>query len=355
MDVDEPADHGRVHRVVVAGDPDVVVAGQTDPLRSADCRRDRRQRFHRRDVGDDPQVGLFPGAPQQPRVGSGQPLRQLGVVIGRAGERAAGHERRFQEPVGPLHQPLGLRVPRRHLMDPGPQSAGERAGADGQPAVLPDAGLVVPHQRLGDRIQRGQQLPHPGDQITGGPRRQQQRHDEPRERGDHRQHRRSGQHRPGIDRDDLAREPQVALHDLTGGIGGPVGRIGRAVQRPELGDLGPQHRRRKLPPHPLGDHRRRHVRELGEQLPDRREEHIDLRPTRRPGIPRRLIRGQRRPHRVPGQPQPASDRLDRQTLRPMQPADLCPIFHVDHSLTLAEGGQDSFGVRGSVLGQHRQL
>ncbi|MEJ7648218.1 MAG: hypothetical protein WKF57_04060 [Nakamurella sp.] len=39
----------------------------------------------------------------------------------------------------------------------------------------------------------------------------------------------------------------------------------------------------------------------------------------------------------------------------MQPTDLSPIFHSDHSLTLAEGGQNSSGVRGSVLAQHRQI
>lgn len=37
----------------------------------------------------------------------------------------------------------------------------------------------------------------------------------------------------------------------------------------------------------------------------------------------------------------------------MQPPDLGPIFHVDHSLTLSEGGQHSLGTTGSVFTRHR--
>lgn len=49
--VGEPADNCRVHRVVVAGDPYVVVADTVDLLGSAYDRWNRRQRFRRRDVG----------------------------------------------------------------------------------------------------------------------------------------------------------------------------------------------------------------------------------------------------------------------------------------------------------------
>lgn len=52
---------------------------------------------------------------------------------------------------------------------------------------------------------------------------------------------------------------------------------------------------------------------------------------------RRPIRGQRRPHRVPRHPQLTGDRIDRHLLRHVQPSDLGPILHADHSLTLTEG------------------
>ena len=60
-------------------------------------------------------------------------------------------------------------------------------------------------------------------------------------------------------------------------------------------------------------------------------------PRRRPSIPylpfiaRRTIGAQRRPHRVTRHAQPSADRLDPHPLRPMQPTDLSPIIHVDHS------------------------
>jgi len=55
-------------------------------------------------------------------------------------------------------------------------------------------------------------------------------------------------------------------------------------------------------------------------------------PARRPG------RGQRPAHRVPGHPQPPHDRLDRQALSPMQPADLRPILHSQHNPQNQRGG-----------------
>ncbi len=140
--------------------------------------------------------------------------------------------------------------------------------------MLPDPGLVVPHQHLGHRPDPGQQLPRPGQQVPGHPCGQHQRHHEPRVRRDHRQHRR-GDHRPGAVGDDLQREPQVALHDLPGPGPGPgPGRIRRPVgwvrsskRRPDQRDPGPPHRRRSTPPDPLGDHRGRQVGEPPQQAP----------------------------------------------------------------------------------------
>src|SRR5665648_817976 len=50
VDLDEPADHRRVDRVVVAGDPHVVVPAQPDPGGLPDRGRHRRQSAHRRDI-----------------------------------------------------------------------------------------------------------------------------------------------------------------------------------------------------------------------------------------------------------------------------------------------------------------
>jgi hypothetical protein len=46
---------------------------------------------------------------------------------------------------------------------------------------------------------------------------------------------------------------------------------------------------------------------------------------------------QRRSHRVPGQPQPASDLLDRNALSPMQTTDLSPVLQRDHPPNDGEG------------------
>ena len=61
--------------------------------------------------------------------------------------------------------------------------------------------------------------------------------------------------------------------------------------------------------------------------PDPRLELIRHRPRRRPLIPRRPFRPHRRANRVPGDLHDPGDLLDRQALRPVQPADLCPVLH----------------------------
>src|SRR5665648_502028 len=106
VDINEPANHVRVDRVVVTGDPHMVVPAQPHPRRDADRRGHRRQRPHRRSILDYPYPGLLAGASQYPRVRPGQPPGQLGVVVVRGREGAPRHERGLQEPVGPLDQAL---------------------------------------------------------------------------------------------------------------------------------------------------------------------------------------------------------------------------------------------------------
>ena len=102
---------------------------------------------------------------------------------------------------------------------------------------------------------------------------------------------------------------------------------GGRVHRPQLGHPRREHPDRAGPADPLGDHRRRHPRIRLQQLTDPRLDLVDDRTRRRPFIFRRLVRGQRRLHRVLDDPQHPGDRLDRQTLRSMQPTNLCPILH----------------------------
>jgi hypothetical protein len=51
---------------------------------------------------------------------------------------------------------------------------------------------------------------------------------------------------------------------------------------------------------------------------------------RRPLVLRRAVRSQRRPHRVPRDPQPPGHLADRHTLSPVPPSDLRPVLHTDH-------------------------
>lgn len=80
----------------------------------------------------------------------------------------------------------------------------------------------------------------------------------------------------------------------------------------------------------MHDHARRHVRKLGQQHTNRRLDRVHDRPLRRPLIPRRLMAGQRLLHRVLRDPQPSGDSPDSHPLRPVQPADLRPVLHVQH-------------------------
>ncbi len=131
--------------------------------------------------------------------------------------------------------------------------------------------------------------------------------------GDHGQHRQLGRFAglPEPDRQRDRREPQVALGDLARRIGGARGRVRRQIHRPQLGHPSRQHPDRVGPADPLGDHRRRHRRIHPQQLPDPRLHFVHNGPCWLPLVLRRRLRSQRRPHRVPRDPQHPGDRLDR--------------------------------------------
>ncbi len=367
-DLDPAADHGRVDRVVVGIEPDVVVAGQPGGKSPPGRRGDRRQGEHRGLVGGDP---LGRGAAQRPAralVHHGQPLRQLDVEVRRATELAAGKERAFQVVMSPLDQPLGFGVGRLADHHPGRQGAAERLALGGQfgPARPPpaDRALPVPHQHPRHSTQALDQLPPPGEQILRMPRRDQHPRQPPRVPGHHRQHRqlRRAADLPGPHRHPDRREPQVTLRDLPGHIAGPARRIRRQVDRPQLPDPVLQHRQPSVPPDPLGDHRRRHPRIRRQQLADPRLSRIHDRPPRLAHVLRRPVTTDRRTNRVPRHPQHPGDRLDRQPLRPMQAAYLSPVLHRQHPSSLARisqghraGGQNSRADTGSFFRRRRQL
>lgn len=112
----------------------------------------------------------------------------------------------------------------------------------------------------------------------------------------------------------------------------PVTRIGRGVLGADpcnvLGEPGMP----AGPTDPLGEHRGRHRRELTQQHPHRQ---LDLRPRRRRRrcafIAWWCLGVDRLGHGVARQRQPPRDRSLRQVLRPIQPANLRPILHSDHS------------------------
>lgn len=87
-----------------------------------------------------------------------------------------------------------------------------------------------------------------------------------------------------------------------------------------------------MPPDPLSDHRRRHGRELPQQRPHLRLDPVHSRVLLRLLVPRRLIRGQRRPNRTlrHARMHVLRDRPDRLPRSAVLPADLCPVVHCDH-------------------------
>jgi hypothetical protein len=199
--------------------------------------------------------------------------------------------------------------------------------------------------------------------VTG---RDQHRRQPPGVAADHRQHRQP--RRPALlpepDRNGDRREPEIALSQLARIVGRPARRVRRQVSRPQLPHPVLQNGQPPLPPDPLRDHRRRHRRIRLQKLPDPRLERIHRRPRRPALVLRRAVARQSRPHRVPRNPQRPRDHLDRQVLRPMQPADFSPILHCEHlsppdshrrARRFPREGQFPTVVTGSVFTRRRQL
>jgi hypothetical protein len=335
-DLDAAADRRGVHRVVVAVQPHVVVAGQPQRVGPAGHGRDRRQRQHRGTVRRDP---VDRGAAQRttlPAVGEGEPADQLVVEVRRRAEDPAGQERGLQVAVGPLDQALGLRVTRLADQHLGAQHPTKRVRLLGQdrlpPAPLPDRALAVPDQHPRHPAELGQELPPAREQVLRAPRRQQPGRQPARVAGHH--HPAPAAATPT----GPGRTPPAPPRRGTTGRTGRPPRPGRpsATPGPAAGTpgaappLGRAAPGSTLPADPLGDHRGRHRRPHPEQLTDPRLNLVHARPPRRPLILRRAVSSQRPLHRVPGDPHHPGDLLDRHLLGPAQPADLRPVLHAQH-------------------------
>ncbi len=375
LDFDPTADKAGIGRIVVALHPQVMVTGKTGGKPQRRVGQHRREGHHRSPIFEDRLRRPLPGGAVDPLVGPSEPSRQLTVEIGDILKGTSRQEAGLQIAVGPFNHPFGFGVVRTNQHRSHPQAAAEGLELGGQlltsspdPA---DAALLIPHRLAGHRSELGDDRQHPRQHVVGSAGRDHQPTDQPGESGD-------SHHRPQLgrlsepDRDQNIGLPKVELGQLPGLIARPLRRVGRSIERTQLRHPIPQHRNPPIPADPFGDHRGRHLREVGEQLTDLGFERIDDRAPRPPHIARRHIGTQRLPHRVTRHPQPFGDSPRSQLLGPMQPTDLSPILHLDQSpILLAVRGQDrtpdavsggpgrqkgqnSTGDKGPVLGRWRQ-
>ena len=262
-----------------------------------------------------------------------EPVAELGVEVVAVSEAAAGQEARLQVAVDPLHASLAFRVAlgQHHRTHPQRALQAQVVGGVDQRAAPPhrDRRLTVIDPHPGHRPQLDEQTQMAAQHVGRLLRADHRGQDPPRVARHPDQHRQPG--RLAVpDRDVVVGEPQVPLRQLARPVLGAPERLRQPIGRAQLGHPVAQHRHPPRPADPLGDHRRRHVRRHRQQPADRRLERVHRRTRPLPHIPRRRLGPQRRPHRVPGDPQMPDDRLDGHPLGPMQPPDLCPLLHVDH-------------------------
>ena len=136
------------------------------------------------------------------------------------------------------------------------------------------------------------------------------------------------------DRHQLRGLPQIPLTDLARPIDRPLMRaqlqedrtdLAQIVINDRLAAIKPQ--RLDLLPHPHA----RQLRVVLQQPVDLVLERIQLRRPLRHPENRRVGRPQRRPNRVPRQPRPAHQLLDRHAANEMLPAQFGPALHVQHA------------------------
>ena len=166
---------------------------------------------------------------------------------------------------------------------------------------------------------------HPTQQIRRRPRGQHAGLDEPGERRRHHQN----QRRNSLimaQRQVFVREPEITLDLEPGRVPQPIRGIRHRILRPQLGDPGPEQRRRPGPAQPLGGGHRRELLASPRAIPGLASERVETRSRRLPLVRRRPIHGQRPICRSSGH----SDQPDylpfRMSPRRMQVANLYPII-----------------------------
>ena len=326
----EPADRARVRGVVVAVDTDVVVAGEADSVVQTHDGRQGWQVEHRGPIRGPAFGGAGPEGADTALVGvGGQPVSDLGVEVGGAGEDPAGQEGRFEVAVAAFDQALELRVAGRGEVEADTQRAGERGGLGRGFAGAADRGFPIPHQRSRHAPPLGEDVPHAGQDVAGLAGTDHHRTGVAGVAAGH------GQHRQDpfgavADGDGCGGEPQVALGEFAGLVGDPVGGVRWLEVRPQDADAVLEDRHGVAPTDAFGDHRRRHRRVLRQELTNLCLERVDQRPGRWAvvlGWPVGLERGG---DGVAGDAQMAGDGGLREALSTVQPTDLGPILHSDH-------------------------
>ena len=151
------------------------------------------------------------------------------------------------------------------------------------------------------------------------------------------------------DRDQLPWLPQIALHQLTRPINRPLERPLDQEPRADLPNVIVEDRLPALIadlasklPQPLRLDPRISLKLLADPVLER----IELRPDRRPLVPRRHRRGQQPRDRVTVQPRPPADLPARQPLDPVHPPHLSPLLHADHLASSSPDLDDRASVEG---------
>src|SRR5579884_2953624 len=308
-------------------------------------------------------------------VRAAQPADELTVEAVDIVKAPADQEAAFVVVVGALDHAFGFRVARAAQSCAHPQRAAERLELARQRlsagAPLADAAFLVPHRAARHRAELLEHAQHPRQHVMARAGRDHPAAVEVREAG-------RGRHDPELvglaepEWDLHIGLPQIPLRELTRRVRRALTRIRRHEQRPQLTDPVAQDRDPPIPADPFRDHRRRHRRELAQQLADLRLDRVHRRSRTLAFVTRWLIATQRLAHRVARHVQAPHDRFDAQPLRAMQPTDLGPVLHVDHAFpprlaskpgsesqhskwwTRPEGGQFSTGDKGSVFNRWRQ-
>ena len=280
-----------------------------------------------------------------PLVDPVTPAVELVLEVEVIREPAARHEVRAHEPVRALQDPLRLRIGRLQDHPANPELPAESHEVRRRAAVTGDRALPIPHQLL-------RQHPDPAEAAAEAPqdvRHLLREHQDARHQPGQAQLRRH--HIPAAllpvtDRDQVPGLPQIALHQLTRPIDRPLKGATHLKPRTDLANVVIKDRLATLIAE-LGRHlpqpQRLNRRISSQLLADPLSERIQLRPRRRPHIPRRRVRYQRPRHGVTRQPQRLRDLPLRTPLDQHQPPDLSPLLHADHTLLLARSNRSSEG------------